>query len=357
MSGKFESLKIKDVRKVTDQAISVSFDLAPEQENRFNRYKHGQYLTLDVHINGSDLRRSYSVSSSFHFNEPLTIAIKRVENGKVSNALNDELKPGDHLQVMPPQGGFTLDHAPDNTGAFVFFAGGSGITPIISLIKEILATRPGVQVYLMYGNRDVNNIIYREELERLNSDYPNLHITHVLEDTSGADFPCEKGLLDPDTCTDLLDRHQLTGNYNAYFICGPELMMDAVKEGLSRHNVPSECILIEYFTAPTAQPETETSGAPFSGEATVWVTLDGEEHKLQVPEKTTLLAAMLDAGLDAPFSCQGGVCSTCRALVTEGEVNLKQNFGISDSEVEQGFTLTCSTYPRSNVIRIDFDQA
>lgn len=357
MRNEFDLLQVAAVERTTADTVSISFNLNDNQAH-FNQFEHGQYLTFELEVNGETLRRSYSVSSSHLLNEHLTIAVKEVAGGKVSTYLNREVKAGDTLKTLPAQGSFCISKLAEAPKSLVLIAGGSGITPILSLIKE---NAPHIPVHLIYGNRDEASIIYKKEIEELAALYTNFTVTHVLENGGNG---AEKGMLDTKNFQRILSESPLNEAEATFFVCGPTPMMQAVQTGLQENGVDSKRIMVEYFVAPETttknKPETfgavnENPKAKFKGKAKVSVTLDGQEHELVVNHKTSILSAMLAMGLDAPYSCQGGICSTCRAKVTHGEVKLKNNLGITDGEVAEGFTLTCSTYPLSDDIKINFD--
>jgi ring-1,2-phenylacetyl-CoA epoxidase subunit PaaE len=360
MSNKIEHLVIDEVKQLTDNAVAISFEIPNDLKKSFGTFYHGQYVTLLVTVNGKEYRRSYSISSSYLKNEGLQIGVKKVPNGIVSTFLNDHIKAGESLKVMPPLGNFILNRKPDTTEKLCLIAGGSGITPVISLAKEaLLSTR--LMVELFYGNKNVNEIMFLKEIEALKEEFPDrFSITHVLEEASEAPEigKIEEGRFSIENTENLLGKQGVKIHDTAFYICGPTLMMQAVEQGLAKMNVPKNQICIEYFSSPEedkkSAPEKTTD---FTGKASVQVILDDETFNVEIDSKKNILTALLEAGIDAPFSCQGGVCSSCRTLVEEGEIYLKKNFGITESEIEQGYALACCSFPRSSNIKINFDEA
>ncbi|TXC81502.1 ferredoxin--NADP reductase [Luteibaculum oceani] len=349
MSQAFHELTIKKITRETPSAVSISFDIPESLKSTFS-YKSGQYITVKKEVNGEEVRRSYSICSSPYFNEALTIAVKEVENGKMSPILNKEIKEGEVLTVSEPEGNFVLK---PKTKYLSLFAGGSGITPIIGLLKQAL--HEGVKhIHMVYANTKEDEIIFNSELEQLQSQFSDkITIHHFLEENNGG-IAAETGRIS----TEFLAKAKKVRAFRKaeHFICGPGPMMKFVEEQLLQLGIKSDAINLEYFEAPEEELEDTTSGE-FSGDAKVKVILDGVTTELTVNEKENILGAMLSAGLDAPYSCQGGVCATCRALVSKGDVYLSQNLGITDGEIDQGYTLTCSSYPRSKEIEINFDEA
>lgn len=345
MSQKFFDLSVSKVNRETPSSVSISFDIPAELQQDFV-YKNGQYITIKHQVNGEEIRRSYSLCSAPQLNEDFTIAVKEVPGGKMSPVLN-QLSKGTSLKVSVPEGNFTMDKA----SKLCLFAGGSGITPILSLLKQALSQE--IETQLIYANTQPNEIIFKQEIEDLAKQYPQLlKVTHFVEAEANEMEAAYHGRISSEFLEQIKDFTRSAQNY----ICGPGPMMKFVEESLSNLGVAKEQVHLEYFEAPDEALEDTNSGA-FSGKAEVTVILDDEEINLEVDESESILAALLRAGYDAPYSCQGGVCATCRAKVSDGEVYLSQNLGITDGEISQGYTLTCSSYPRSKKVFINFDEA
>lgn len=328
-------LKVKEVIRETADAISVVFD-RPEGVS----FKAGQFLTLIIDINGKEVRRSYSLSSAPYEMDKLTVSVKRVEGGLMSNYLSDNTKAGDTIKVMEPMGTFFLEPNSSSANNYVLFGGGSGITPMMSILKTILTEEPNSIVTLVYANRDKFSIIFKEELETLaNSD--KLNIIHVLEDTS--DFDARSGRINPD-----LVKEVISDNVTGYYMCGPTPMMDAVTNSLNAYGISSSIIHKESFVS--APSEEHNTGV---GNKMVKIIYDGDEYDVEVKEGSSILDSALDSDVDLPYSCQGGVCTACRGKCLSGKVDLTEVEGLSDAEMEQGYVLTCVGYPLTDDVVIE----
>ena len=356
MALTYENLKVSKIERKTADAVAISFELKPTQIERY-RFTPGQYISLKIDLDGATYHRSYSICSHPNYNEPLTVAAKQIQGGKVSTYLNQELKVGDELSVMRPSGNFTLDNAPRWTKRICLIAGGSGITPILSMYKQLLLTGK-YEISLIYANKNKDSIIFHDELEKLKSTAKkHSRLIHILEDNTG--IQAEKGLLNREGLEQVLHKLGLKNRRTTFFICGPGPMMDEVKKGLLSRGIKQNNIIIEYFSQPVANNEIvnepKEDGAIFKGPSKVEILLDGKVYETEGNEKTSLLTTALKAGLDAPFSCQGGVCSTCRVKVIKGVVKMDQVFGISEAEIKQGYALSCSSFPRSREVQISYD--
>lgn len=358
--ARFHSLEVTEIHQETADSIVVGFAIPPSLREEF-RFAHGQYVTLKLTVNGEELRRSYSICSSPLDVDHFRIAVKRVPNGRASTQLVEKLRAGMRVEVMTPMGNFTTALDPAKARHFVAFAAGSGITPILSILKTVLRTEPRSRFTLFYGNTDQDRIIFRKRLEELRSAHGDrLSVFHIL--TKGMDEDALfNGRITKDKAITLLKRFVSDGLDKEFFICGPEQMMVNVSEALEGSGVDKKHIHIELFTTPVTSeakrpPEAAGPGA-FTGTAQVKVILDGREHLLQVPAKgDALLDVALDAGLDVPFACKGAVCCTCKARVVEGQVEMAMNYALTDEEVADGYVLTCQTHPRSAHVVVDYDQ-
>jgi ring-1,2-phenylacetyl-CoA epoxidase subunit PaaE len=358
--AKFHKLKVADVTRETADCVSIAFEV-PEALKSEYKYIQGQYLTIKINVNGEEIRRSYSLCSSPVLDKELRVAIKRVKDGRGSNFLNESVKPGDELEVMTPMGNFYSELDPSNKRTYVLFAGGSGITPMLSIIKTTLHTEAGSKLILFYGNRDTDSIIFNKQLDELQTKYSDrLKIYHILEKPAspGAD-ELFKGLLTPEKTKALVEKFVAAGADNEFFICGPSAMMDCVKQALHHLNISDKKVHIEYFTASLEAVKTATKVEDINHpmiESQVTVILDGEETTFTLkPDGPAILDAALDADLDVPFACKGAVCCTCRAKLLEGKVHMDMNYALSDSEVAAGYILTCQSHPLTPVVKVDYD--
>lgn len=359
MSDRFHDLTVAEVRRETADCVSITLDIPADLSETF-AFKQGQYLTFDQEINGENVRRSYSICAGV--GEPLRVAIKQVPDGRFSTWANTALKAGDVLRTMPPNGRFYTELDANQSRHYVAFAAGSGITPILSHIKTVLDVEPGSTFTLFDTNKDQSSIIFKSELDDLKDRFlDRLRIFHFFTQEP-VDVPLYGGRMDAAkvdaVCASLLD----VSTVDAVFVCGPEAMIHAVKDRMEASGVAPDRIHFELFTSPTAKPATE-AGAPApvaaeaSGEQEVFVVIDGSTHKLDFDGTKSILDAGLDAGIDLPYSCCGGVCCTCRALVTEGAGEMEVNYALEPGEVEQGFVLTCQTKPKPGArFVVDFDQ-
>ena len=357
MSAGFHPLRIVDVRRETDDSVSLRFEL-PETLAEHFRFKPGQHLTVRSTIEGEEVRRNYSICVAPHEQE-LRVAIKRIGGGLFSNWANEALKPGDTLEVMPPHGSFTWAFDPDRAAVYAGFAGGSGITPILSLMKTALAAEPRSRFVLLYGNRASNSIMFLEELAALKDRYlDRLEIYHFLEDEE-EEVDLFNGRLDAAKIAEALPALVDPRAIDAAFICGPGPMMDAVEQGLTAAGVPADRILIERFTVGRMSEAQAAAARDLEREAAgrkVQVTLEGRKRTLAFDaDKGSILENARAAGLPAPFACKAGVCATCRAKLVQGEVKMKANYGLSPEELEQGYVLTCQAVPMSDDVVLDYD--
>ncbi|TRX56107.1 ferredoxin--NADP reductase [Fulvivirga sp. M361] len=342
-------LKVIDIVRETQDAISIVF----EQPNTPILYKSGQFLTLINTIDGKEVRRAYSLCSSPYTEQHLAVAVKRVENGVMSNWLANNLKVGDTMKIMEPMGAFTVDYDQNNDKHLVMFAGGSGITPMLSIIKSTLDQESHSVITLIYANRNSESIIFKETLERLAEGYQGrLVLIHVL-DVAPDDWKGYAGLLDQEILTkifDVLPEHSDT----TYLLCGPEGMMRTVESFLADQNISKEQLLKESFVAST-----NTDGAQQSDPGSkiitreVIVIYDGEEHKFEVEPSSTILETALDQGIDLPYSCQSGLCTACRGKCISGKVKLDEEEGLSEEETAEGYVLTCVGHPLTDDVVIE----
>lgn len=344
-------LQVKKVIKETEDAITIVFD-NPDAEIT---YKPGQYLTLILDINGEKFRRSYSLSSSPDYDIEIAVTIKKIGGGKVSHHLNHSLKSGDWIEIMEPLGNFTTNFNPESSRTLVMFAGGSGITPLISIIKSALVLEPNSKVILVYQNRNESSIIFNELISELLLKYKDrFKVLHYLSQPS-PEWGGIKGRLSGNEIKKIL-KDTSSGCPNIHvFSCGPEGMMSNVDSSLDEIDLPLNRRYKESFTTSSTSSDTNknTTVKKEQTSSEVTIILDNEEHVLQVPKNEYILEMALDADLDMPFSCQSGLCTSCRGKLVSGEVSMEDPDGISEDEIAEGYILTCISLPASEKIKIE----
>ena len=351
--AKFHSIPVADVRQETPDAVSIELAVPAELSAAF-AYKQGQYITFRLMVNGEELRRSYSICSNPYNNEPIRVAVKKVANGRGSQALN-EAKPGQVMEVMEPMGNFYTELKANQTKHYVLLAGGSGITPMMSILKSVLQVEPQSWVTLLYGNTNEASSIFRSELLALAAANPSrFSLIEVFEKPAGAHPAPQTGLMDAARTEALLRTCYWAGEAAEVFICGPTPMMEQAEKALAALGVPRPNIHLEYFSAPAAEPAPATTGGGITTKALI--ICDGDEVEITMAPGQNVLDAALDAGIDAPYACQGGSCCTCRALLVEGKVHMKVNYALLDAEVSQGYILTCQSIPETERIVVDYDR-
>ena len=357
MSIHFEQLTVREVRRETNDCVSIAFEIPDTLKNSF-QFLQGQYITLKTKIGGEEVRRSYSICSS-PLDDELRVAVKKVPQGVFSTYANEILKAGDQLDVMPPIGKFFTPLLPEQKKNYVGFAAGSGITPLLSIIKTTLQTEQESTFTMVYGNRNRHSIIFRETLEALKNKYMDrFRLIHILSRET-TDTPLNSGRIDTDKCLVLCDKAIDLQQTDEFFLCGPEEMIFAVKNVLEQQHVPTQKIHFELFTTAgqqhkkNHQQEEDIDKGPKSK---ITVTLDGISFDFELSQKgDAILDAALKHGADLPYACKGGVCCTCRAKLIEGEVDMEVNYGLEPDEIEQGFILTCQSHPKSEKVVVDFD--
>jgi ring-1,2-phenylacetyl-CoA epoxidase subunit PaaE len=352
---RFHRLVISDLRREASDAISLSFAIPPELTDSY-RFAPGQYLTLRTTMDGEEVRRSYSICSGPDDGE-LRIAVKKVDGGAFSVWASEELKAGDQIDVMTPTGRFGVAHAPGEVRIYVGFAAGSGITPILSLIKGVLAREPDSRFFLFYGNRSTDRILFRDALEDLKDRYmQRLSVFHVISQEE-QDVPIMQGRLDADKVKLLLRAMVPASSVDHVFICGPTGMSDDVEAACREVGIAEERIHVERFVSGLGgKPRPKAPivpGAP--PKAIAQLTIDGKKREIPVAEGESILDAALRAGMDLPFACKGGMCSTCRAKLVEGEARMELNYSLEPWELQAGFILTCQARPVTERVVVDYD--
>jgi ring-1,2-phenylacetyl-CoA epoxidase subunit PaaE len=353
----FHPLRVAEVRRETPDAVSIRFDLPSELRDVF-AFKAGQHLTLRTLLQGEDIRRNYSVCVAPHEGE-LRIAVKQIVGGAFSGWINTAVQPGAVIEVMPPHGSFTWTFDPVAERRYVGFAGGSGITPVLSILKAALAREPRGRFTLLYGNRTAAQVMFLEELAALKNRYlDRLEVFHFLEEEE-EEIDLFNGRLDAAKIEQVLDSLIRAEDVDAFFICGPGPMMDAVEAGLKACGVAGDKILLErYLTGAISAAQAAAAQALVAKARGLRVSVVLEGRKSSVvfnADSQSVLDAARAAGLPAPYACKGGVCATCRAKLVSGTVEMKVNYGLSASELAQGYVLTCQAAPTSAGVVLDYD--
>ncbi|WP_022721782.1 1,2-phenylacetyl-CoA epoxidase subunit PaaE [Rhodopseudomonas sp. B29] len=353
---KFHRLAIGDLRRETSDAVSMTFAIPPDLAGDY-AFAPGQYLTLRTMMDGEEVRRSYSICSGPDDRE-LRIAVKKVDGGAFSSWALDNLKAGDEIDVMTPTGRFGIAHAPDDARIHVGFAAGSGITPIMSIIRGVLAREPKSRFFLFYGNRTTAGMLFRQQLEELKDRFiGRLSVFHVLSQEE-QDLPILNGRLDRDKVAILLRAMVPARAIDHVFICGPTAMSEEIAATCGELGIADERIHVERFVSGLGgKPRPKAIVLPEAPpKALASLIVDGKRKDVPMAEGETVLDAALRAGMDLPYACKGGMCSTCRAKVVEGKAEMDVNYSLEPWELQAGFVLTCQAHPVSERIVIDYDQ-
>ena len=356
MAIHFHPLTVKAIKKQTPECVSITFNIPEELQQDF-AFTHGQNVTIKALVNGEEIRRSYSICSAPHENE-LTVAVKKISDGKFSNFANDQLQQGDVLEVLPPTGKFNTTLNAASKKNYLAFAAGSGITPVISIIKSTLLTEPQSNFTLVFGNRDKASIIFFEELEGLKNKYLQRFNFINLLSRERTEADVFFGRINNEKLAQLSKLIQYN-QQDEIFICGPQEMIFCVKDFLVAQGIDNKKIHFELFTTPGASKEKITATSDkdtLQIKSTVQIKLDGRTVAFQMGfDNSSILDAALKQGADLPFACKGGVCCTCKAKLLEGKVDMDVNWGLEQEEIEQGFILTCQSHPLTDKVVIDFD--
>lgn len=363
MSTLFHPLRVKAVEPDTPEAVIVSFEVPAELQEVFG-FTQGQYLTLRKDIDGQDLRRSYSICAGLDDGE-LCVGVRKVRGGVFSNWINAHLQPGDTVQVMAPQGRFFVPIEPASARHHVGIAGGSGITPILSIMKTVLAREPKSRFTLIYGNRQLQSTMFKEEIEDLKNRYmTRLVLQHVFSDEH-TDSPLGRGVMNREKIGEFLRTVVPAKSIDHAYICGPFQMNDEAEAALLAAGVPEERIHIERFgvALPSATSAGQVGAVVHEAQpgdarqARITIVRDGLQREITFTEgQPSILDAASAAGLEVPFSCTSGVCGTCRAKLLEGEVRMERNFALDKNEVAAGFVLTCQAHPLTERVTLSFDE-
>lgn len=356
--ARFYGLTVNDVHRETPDAVVVSLAVPEPLAGTF-RFTQGQYLTLQARIEGEEVRRSYSICAGTH-EKALRVGIRKVAGGVFSSWANEVLRPGLAIEAMPPAGSFFVPLDPAHRHHYAGFAAGCGITPIISIIKTTLAEEKQSSFSLFYGNRTSSTIMFREELEELKNRYlERLSLTHILS-REQRDLALFNGRIDKEKCRQLFRAWLDVSTLDAAFICGPESMMPGVAEALEERGLDRRAIRFELFSTADGGRPRHAPGAPAAAESDLCqatIILDGRARSFTIEKSAiTILEAALEAGIEAPYACKAGVCSTCRAMLTEGKAEMDANHALDDHEIARGYILTCQAHPTSDRVVVDYDQ-
>lgn len=350
--GSSVKLKVQKVIKETDDAVSIHFK---QPLFRKIKYKSGQFLTLLVDVDGEIERRCYSLNSTPKVDDYMSVTVKRIKDGKVSNHLFNNIKVGDKVSMLLPMGNFTVTPDKKNKRHVVLFGGGSGITPLISILKAVLTFEPQSHVSLIYGNRDVESIIFSKELQSYQTTFKDrMHLTHVLENPG--DFEdCYKGRIERSQLKALLDNlPEFPPEMTEYYICGPSGMMTEAEEGLKLCNVAEDKINIERFSAPPPSALEVKAPGPMLQNREVTIVFKGKSHGIPVKAGATILDAALDHGIKLPYVCMDGICGSCQATRKEGEIFMREGHILSKKDLDEDQILPCICKPLTNNVNIEY---
>ena len=355
MAPKFNTLTIKEIRQETEDCVSVAFQI-PEDLRTDYQFIQGQYLTLRETIDGEDVRRSYSICSGVE-EADLRVAIKKVYEGKFSTYANDKLEAGTEMEVMTPAGKFYTGLDPKQAKNYVLFAAGSGITPMLSIMKSVLSIEPESTISLFYGNKTTDSVIFKEQIEALKNKNISRLKVHYIMSREKLQSDLFVGRIDKEKCDQFLNLLIQKDKVDEYFVCGPYQMTMDVRESLEGAGVGKENIHFELFTTEPVGEQKERAARPVEEiNAKIKVILDGHEHDFNIYKSDeTVLDTALKNGADLPFACKGGVCATCKAKLEKGTIEMLVNYGLEPDEIEAGYILTCQSVPTSDEVTVNFD--
>ncbi len=345
----FYKLNIKEVKQETKDAVSILFNVPAELKNNY-QFIAGQYVNLKLTLDNQEIRRAYSICSSPN-SGALKIVVKEVKNGVFSSFANRSLKTGDTLEVGIPEGNFTFEPQIDRQKNYAAFVAGSGITPVLSIIKSVLESEPNSSFVLVYGNKSREDTIFYQELHDLHLQFVSRFFVHLVYSQSNNE-PELSGRIQKTTVNFILDDKHKEKEFDKFYLCGPEDMINTVSEVLKSHNVKEKNIKFELFSSSSKENEIKES---LEGHSKITILVDGEEVSFEMSQKQTVLEAAIKQSVDVPYSCQGGVCSSCLARVTKGSATMKKNAILTDKELAEGLILTCQAHPTSNEIFVDYD--
>ncbi|MES2485254.1 MAG: ferredoxin--NADP reductase [Bacteroidota bacterium] len=345
----FYPLKIKDIKKETPHAVSIAFAVPDSLRDQYN-FTAGQYINIKTQFEGEEIRKAYSICSAPGSGE-LRVAIKAVKNGGFSVFANEKLAVGDTMDVGTPEGNFTFEPKPDRQRNYAAFAAGSGITPVLSIIHSVLINEPASSFVLVYGNKTPEETIFHDLLHEMQEQYLGRFFVHFVYSKAREENSIF-GRIERSTVNFVLKNKHKEKEFTKFYLCGPEEMILLVNDVLRESNVPEKNIKFELFSTPIAEKKIEAS---LEGQTKVTVLVDDEETTFVMPKEMTLLDAALKQGVDAPYSCQGGICSSCMARISGGTAEMRKNAILTDGEIAEGLILTCQAHPTSAEIYVDFD--
>ncbi|MBT7896939.1 MAG: 2Fe-2S iron-sulfur cluster binding domain-containing protein [Flavobacteriales bacterium] len=351
--SKFYSVPVQSITHLTDDSVCIKFDLKSCDPRKF-KFKSGQYITISHNINGEEIRRSYSISSSPE--NGIEIGVKLVENGRMSTFLTKELNIGDLLKIMPPTGDFSLEVDTSNFKKYVGICSGSGITPILSMITNVLISEPESSFVLIYGNKSISSTMYLNQLKEFELKYKNrfsIFNAFSRENIIGSIY----GRIDASALNKLFDSNSYITDADSYFICGPGNMIESVRNFLDLFGIPKVKIRYELFSSPVEYNKTIKRITDGDIVSNVIVSVDGDDFDFKLSQNgDSILEAAIKAGADVPYSCKGGVCSVCKAKIITGSVSMDMNYSLADDDVEEGYILTCQSHPKSENLHVDYDE-
>ncbi|WP_395052721.1 2Fe-2S iron-sulfur cluster-binding protein [Flavobacterium sp.] len=345
----FYKLQVKEVKRETENAVSVVFNIPSELKSAY-QFIAGQYINLKLTLDGSEIRRAYSICSSPNSDE-LRIAIKSVKNGTFSKFANDNLKVGDIIEVGQPEGNFTFEPNSDKQKNYAAFAAGSGITPVLSILQSVLENEANSSFVLVYGNKTPGDTIFHNQLHELQLKYVGRFFVHYVYSQAKLDNELF-GRIEKATVNFVLNNKHKEKEFDKFYLCGPEEMINLVSNVLKEHNVADKNIKFELFSTSKVENKEASS---HDGHTKITVLVDDDETTFEMSQKQTILEAALKQGIDAPYSCQGGICSSCLARITSGTAEMRKNSILTDSEIAEGLILTCQAHPTSATVYVDYD--
>jgi len=350
--SKFYSIPVHSITQLTDDSVCVKFDISSCDPNTF-KFISGQYITISHKISGNEIRRSYSISSCP--GQGIEIGVKLVENGRMSTYLVNELKVGDVLNIMPPTGSFALEVKNSNANQYIGICSGSGITPILSMIRNVLISEPESSFVLIYGNKSISSTMFSNELKNFGLNYKDrFSIFNAYSRENNSDSI--NGRLDEVSLKTLFDSNSNFINADSFYICGPGNMIRSVSKFLDLCGINDKKILYELFSA-TVELKKEIIFKAKNIISNVTVSVDGDDFDFELSQDgLTILDAAIEAGADVPFSCKGGVCSVCKAKIMEGTASMDINYSLAEDDVEEGYVLTCQAHPTSKNLIVDYDE-
>ena len=365
----FHTLQVSRIDRLTDQAVKVTLSIPDELSDSFS-FLPGQYITLDVDVTGEKVRRSYSLCSAPSTQGAISVGVKEIPNGKVSPVLNRQIKVGDSIECMPPMGNFTWTQAAQGSAHVVLIGGGSGITPLLSIATTILESNDSSKISLVYGNKNGDSIMFLEDIQAFEQQYPSrFEVVHVFDQPrkkkglfsskTMETIPHKEGLISKSLLLGVLNSMNVPSDSAHFYICGPSPMMRSCQQALKNIEVADERIHVEFFTEKSDEDKQAAllgdSDEGFEGKAMVQIQLDGNSQSIEVEERDTVLNAALDNGIDAPYACMVGACTTCKAKLVKGQIEMDDHPALLPKEVEEGYILTCQSHPKSSYIEVDYD--